>query len=81
MSKKIAVVATTSTLTFRREHPKDRVSYGIPGVAGIAVFDKSLFAGGKAPKTVVVNCELAGPKPEPAKTTAKPEAAPAASGK
>ena len=34
-------------LTFRKLHPKDRASFGIVGVPGIAVFDLRLFANGR----------------------------------
>jgi hypothetical protein len=65
MSKK-NVAAASNTLTFRKAHPKDRYSYGIPGVAGIVVFDTRLFANGKAPKTITLDCDLAAPE-EPKK--------------
>ena len=62
--------ASNNTLTYRKDHPNDRCSFGIPGVPGIVVFDNRLFAGGKPPKTIVVDCGLATPvakEPTPAK--------------
>src|SRR4051794_3126568 len=53
--------ATNHTLTYRRTHPNDRCSYGIAGVPGIVVFDVKLFADGKPPKTIVLDCALALP--------------------
>jgi hypothetical protein len=47
------------TLTFRRTHPKNRVSYGVAGVPGLAVFDLALFASKKAPKTLTIDVALA----------------------
>lgn len=44
-------------LTFKRNHPQDRSSYGIEGNAGIVVFQRSLFVGATAP---VDNFDLAG---------------------
>jgi hypothetical protein len=51
------------TLTYRREHPGNRCSYGIAGNAGIVVFDKGLFVGGdqpdfQAPATITLDCEM-----------------------
>jgi hypothetical protein len=51
------------TLTFRRTHPKNRCSYGVAGVPGLAVFDVSLFAGKKPPKAIVLDVALATGKP------------------
>jgi hypothetical protein len=51
----------SNTLTFRKNHPKDRCSYGIQGVHGIAVFDTRLFADGKPPKVITVSCNLVAP--------------------
>lgn len=70
-NKSAKQIATTNTLVYRRDHPNGRVSYGISGVPGLAVIDLRLFAGGKAPKSIVLDCELAAP-------VAKAEAAPAA---
>lgn len=50
--------AKNFTLTYRRDHPGDRCSYGIAGNSGIVVFDKGLFAGGVAPATIVLDCEM-----------------------
>lgn len=68
-------VATSSNfvLTFRTNHPKNRVSYGVAGVTGIVVFDLNLFADGVAPPTITIDAELKAPKV--ASTTAKAEAA------
>ena len=57
----VAPQATNHTLTYRRTHPGNRASYGIAGVAGIVVFDLKLFADGKPPATVVLDCALAQP--------------------
>lgn len=47
-----------STLTYRRAHPGGgtlgRCSYGIPGVAGIVVFDVALFLPGTPPATLTL---------------------------
>ena len=66
-----ATVPTSNVLTFRKPHPKDRASFGIVGVAGIAVFDLRLFASGKAPKFITLDCALAVGKVAPAKTSGK----------
>jgi len=50
------------TIVYRREHPQNRCSYGISGVSGIIVFDKSLFAGGVPPETITMDVEMALPK-------------------
>jgi hypothetical protein len=73
MSKK--TTGTNNTMSFRKDHPKDRASYGIAGVAGIVVFDKRLFANGKAPKTITLDCDLAVPEEAPAKPATKGKAA------
>jgi hypothetical protein len=54
-------------LNYRRDHPKNRMSYGIDGVSGIVVIDKNLVAGADAPgwvppPTIVVSIELVPPK-------------------
>lgn len=53
------------TLHYRRQHPGGgalgRCSYGVPGVAGIVVFDMALFAGAVAPATITLNVALAAP--------------------
>lgn len=58
-----------NTLTFRRFHPGGgplgRCSYGLPGVAGIVVFDVGLFPGGEVPSTITVDCTLAEPVVRP----------------
>jgi hypothetical protein len=53
------------TLTFRKNHPKGRCSYGVAGAPGIAVFDMRLFANGKAPKTITVDAKLTVAKTAP----------------
>jgi len=50
------------TLTYRRDHPKNRCSFGITGVSGIVVFDKALFVGGNPPTTITLDAELVEPK-------------------
>lgn len=62
------------TLTFKRNHPQDRASYGIPGNPGLVVIQRGLFAGAKPlsgtdihelggmPEFIVVNVPLAQPK-------------------
>jgi hypothetical protein len=59
MAKKVKnAEPTTNTLTFRKTHPKNRCSFGVKGVPGIVVFDCGLFADGKPPKTITVDCNL-----------------------
>ena len=59
-----APVATQNfVLTYRRDHPKNRSSYGIDGNSGIVVFDRALLAGSDAPgwtppATITLNVEL-----------------------
>ena len=62
--------ASHHTLTFRRSHPNGRCSYGIEGVPGIAVFANTLFADGKPPATITVDCALALPIAKAVKATA-----------
>jgi hypothetical protein len=57
-------VTENKVLTYRRDHPGDRCSYGVAGVPGIVVFDKGLFADGVAPPTITLDCLLALPKPD-----------------
>lgn len=50
-------------LTYRREHPGNRCSYGIQGNSGIVVFDKGLFVGGDqpgftAPPVITLDCQM-----------------------
>ena len=40
------------TLTYRRAHPKQRVTYGVEGNPGVVVFDLGLLEGGLAPDFV-----------------------------
>jgi hypothetical protein len=69
----------TNTLSYRKSHPNNRCSFGVPGVAGIVVFDKRLFADGKVPKTITIDCDLAAPvAKEPKATKADTPAATAA---
>ena len=56
--------AINYTLVYRRDHPQNRSSYGIAGVPGIVVFDKSLFADGNPPSTIILDCAMAQPKPD-----------------
>lgn len=66
----VGTVAQTSTnrvLTYRRNHPQNRCSYGIAGVSGIVVFDLGLFANGAPPPTITVDVDLALPKAVPEK--------------
>lgn len=57
--------AASTTLFFRRNHPGGgvlgRCSYGLPGVAGIVVFDLGMFEGGIAPATIVLPFAMAAP--------------------
>ena len=46
------VVATNHTLTYRKNHPNGRCSYGVAGVPGIVVFDLKQYADGKPPATI-----------------------------
>jgi hypothetical protein len=62
-----APAATNYTLTYRKNHPNNRASYGIAGVPGIVVFDLKLFANGKPPATIVLDCPMALPVVKPAK--------------
>lgn len=65
-----APTPTNHTLTLRRTHPGNRVSYGVAGVPGLVVVDLKLFADGKPPATITVDCALA----VPAESVAKPKA-------
>lgn len=58
------------TLTFRREHPGNWVSFGIAGMPGRVAFKKQLFANGVVPKTITVDCALAVPVVKAAKVAA-----------
>lgn len=58
--------ATNHMLTYRKNHPNNRASYGIAGVPGIVVFDMKLFAG-KAPTSIMLDCALALPVAKAAK--------------
>lgn len=63
-SAQAAQPTTNNILTYRRDHPGERCSYGIAGVPGIVVFDKGLFADGVAPPTITLSCLLALPRPD-----------------
>jgi hypothetical protein len=75
--------AANYTLTFKRNHPQDRCSYGIAGNPGIVVFQRGLFVGaqpftsntdlGGLPNTITLSCEMVQPKAD--NKTAKAEAA------
>lgn len=68
------------TLSFKRNHPQDRASYGIPGNAGIVVFQRSLFAGATAPAdntdlaglplTITLDCQMVNPQAKASKSEA-----------
>lgn len=65
-------------LTYRREHPGNRCSYGIAGNSGIVVFDKGLIQGSDQPgftmpPTITLDCQLVPIKAD--NKTAKAEAA------
>jgi hypothetical protein len=62
--------ASNHTLTYRKNHPGNRCSFGIPGVPGIVVFDLKLFANGKPPATIVLDCDLALPVAKASKPVA-----------
>lgn len=70
-----AQTTTNFTLTYRRDHPQNRSSYGIAGQSGIVVFDRNLFADpGAPPATITVDVPLALPKAD-AKSSRAAEAA------
>ncbi len=62
----MAATPQAYTLHYRRQHPGGgvlgRCSYGVPGVAGIVVFDMGLFANGTPPATITLNVPLAAPQ-------------------
>jgi hypothetical protein len=60
-SKATKPATTSNTLIYRRDHPGNWVSFGIDGVTGRAVFNRQLFANGKPPKSITVDCALAVP--------------------
>lgn len=70
-------------LHFKRNHPQDRASYGIPGVPGIVVIQRGLIAGttpftsntdlAGMPATITLDALLVSPKAD--NKTAKAEAA------
>lgn len=65
-------MAANFVLTFRRNHPGNRCSYGIAGNSGIVVFDRGLVAGtvpttsnedlGGMPATITLDAEMVEPK-------------------
>ena len=79
------------TLTFKRNHPQDRSSYGIEGNAGIVVFQRSLFVGATAPvdnfdlaglpRTIVLDSLMASPQAKASKSEAAAEKAAAKAAK
>ena len=64
------VVATNHTLTLKRQHPGNRSSYVIAGVPGLVAFHNNLFADGKPPATITLDCALALPVAKAAKPAA-----------
>jgi len=66
------------SMTYRRQHPANRSSYGVSGNSGIIVFDNGLFpgsteAGWTPPAVITLDCELVPVKAD--NKTAKAEAA------
>lgn len=57
-------IATVNTsITYRRDHPGNRCSFGITGVPGIVVFDKGLFADpNNVPTTITLDIPLQLPR-------------------
>lgn len=66
-------VTQNFVLTFKRNHPQDRASYGIAGNPGIVVIQRGLVKGTTSfgtdmhalagmPATITVSCELVAPK-------------------
>lgn len=53
-------------IMYRRDHPGGgalgRCSYGIAGVPGIVVFDKSLFPDGVPPASITLDCVVVSPR-------------------
>jgi hypothetical protein len=60
----IETVTTVNTsITYRRDHPGNRCSFGIAGVPGIVVFDKGLFADpNNIPTTISLDIPLQLPR-------------------
>lgn len=78
-----AGITVNMQLVYRRDHPKDRCSYGVAGNSGIVVFDKSLFAGGDGegfvpPTTITLDVQLVEPKADNKELKAQQAAAKAA---
>lgn len=67
--------ATNRAIVYRRDHPGNRCSYGISGNAGIVVFDKGLFAGGVAPASITLDCDMVPVKADNKTARAEAEAA------
>lgn len=73
------------TLHFKRNHPQDRASYGIPGVPGIVVIQRGMVRGttpfasttdlAGMPATITVSVELASPKADNKSAKAEAQAA------
>lgn len=83
--KNVAPVETTGNfvLNYRRDHPKNRCSYGIAGNPGIVVFDIGLFAGSDqpgfvAPASITLSCEMVPVKADTKTAKAEEQAAKAA---
>jgi hypothetical protein len=62
-TQEVVTAGPNFTLTYRRQHPSKRSSYGIAGNAGIVVIDNGLFPGSNVegwqpPATITVDCEL-----------------------
>lgn len=59
-------VQPNHTIVYRRDHPGGgalgRCSYGINGVPGIVVFDKSLFPDGVPPASIDLSCVMVSPR-------------------
>ncbi len=75
--------STNFVLTYRRDHPKNRCSYGIAGNPGIVVFDIGLFAGSDqpgftAPATITLSCPMVSEKADSKTAKAEEQAAKAA---
>lgn len=57
------VVTVNRTINFRKHHPKNRCTYGIPGVPGVIVIDKGMLADPTAPPaTLTLSCDLQLPR-------------------
>ena len=73
----VAQAGPNFAMTYRRQHPANRSSYGVAGNPGIIVFDNGLFpgstvAGWQPPAVITLDCELVPVKAD--NKTAKAEA-------